>query len=204
LYCAGTLKCASSWLLLAHRDKMCFSRSGAHLRREALQGGNCCNIRWPTSSTVRGCTIGGANCGLVRCYMCSGHYLKRTDGPCTGRTARHLSIIATCFFLDLFCLGCVRSSIIELETLETVLGTGQKQCSSNCQYISIAQGTFKLWRFDVPFLKISFRSFNCLDANCTNNIIVYTRTALFCDITQHIVVIPYRQVVPKRRQLYAT
>jgi hypothetical protein len=44
------------------------------------------------------CTIGGANCGLVRCCMCSGSFLKQTDSPWTGRTARQLSIIATCLF----------------------------------------------------------------------------------------------------------
>jgi len=53
------------------------------------------------------------------------------------------------FILDLLCLGCVRSSIIELEVLETLLGTGQKQCSSNCRCISVVQCTFKLWIFDL-------------------------------------------------------
>jgi hypothetical protein len=64
-------------------------------------------------------------------------------------------------------------------------------------YCSVCIQVTDIW---VLLLKILCRNFNCLDANYTNNITVYMRTAMFCDVTQRIVVIPYRQVVPKRRQ----
>jgi hypothetical protein len=57
---------------------------------------------------------------------CPAAVLKADRQPVDWTDNKTLVHNSNLFILDLLCLGCVRSSIIQLETLETVLGTGQK------------------------------------------------------------------------------
>jgi hypothetical protein len=58
--------------------------------------------------------------------MSSGPLLKADRQLVVWTVSKTLVHNNDLFIVDLLCLGCVKSSIIELETLETVLGTGQK------------------------------------------------------------------------------